>query len=151
MMVSKKSKKLPINDHVVRYVSWNKLRKDENDEVVGVLAEAFKMRDSDKFLSATWLEYFPGSREEQVCAAVRAIRASKLDVKPKSGFVIGEVGAIQAECAARNYKVLILHEPEDDNKAHVAVKLLPRDDMELLERLATGAWSEWILNKTVTH
>lgn len=148
-MASKKSKKLPPNDHVVRYVPWNKLRKNENDEVIGVLGEAFKMRDSDKSLSTTWLEYFLGSREEQIIAVVRAIRASKLEVKPKSGFATGEVGAIQAECAARNYKVRILHEREDDNEAHAAVRSLPRDDMELLERLATGAWADFILNKTV--
>jgi hypothetical protein len=72
-----------------------------------------------------------------------------LEVKPKSGFAIGGVGAIQDECAARNYKVRILHDPMDDNKAHATVKALPRDDMELLECLATGAWSELILNKSV--
>lgn len=148
-MAARKSKTLRINDNVVRYVSWNKLRKDENDGVIGVLAEAFKMRDSDKSLSATWLEYFPGLREDQVYAAVRAIRDSKLDVKSKSGFAIGNVGTLQAECAARNYKVRILHEPKDDNKAHVAVRSLPRDDMELFEQLAIGAWSDWILNKNV--
>lgn len=144
-----RKKKLPPHNHVMRYVSWNKLRKNENDEVIGVLGEAFKMRDSDKSLSTTWLEYFLGSREEQITAAVRAVRASKLEVKPKSGFAIGEVGAIQADCAARNYKVSIFHEPEDDNEAHAAVRSLPRDDMELLEHLAIGAWADWILNKTV--
>lgn len=144
-----RKKKLPLHDHVMRYVSWNKLRKNENDEVIGILGEAFKMRDSDKSLSTTWLEYFLGSREEQITAAVRAVRASKLEVKPKSGFAIGEVGAIQADCAALNYKVRIFHEPEDDNEAHAAVRSLPRDDMELLERLATGAWADWILNKIV--
>ncbi|MGH8548359.1 MAG: hypothetical protein ACRERU_07125 [Methylococcales bacterium] len=148
-MTAKKSNKLPIKDNVVRYVSWNKLRKDENDEAIGILAEAFKMRDSDKSLSTTWLEYFPGLREDQIHAAVRAIRESKLEVKPKSGFAIGRVGDIQAECAACRYKVRIVHEPEDDNKAQVAVKSLPRDDMELFEQLAIGAWSDWILNKNV--
>ncbi|MGH8489443.1 MAG: hypothetical protein ACREXS_11435, partial [Gammaproteobacteria bacterium] len=84
-----RKKKLPPQDHVMRYVSWNKLRKNEKDEVIGILGEAFKMRDSDKSLSTTWLEYFLGSREEQITAAVRAVRASKLEVKPKSGFAIG--------------------------------------------------------------
>ena len=130
-------KKLPPHDHVMRYVSWNKLRKNEDDEVIGILGEAFKMRDSDKSLSTTWREYFSGSREEQITAAVRAVRAGKLKVKPKSGFAIGEVGAIQADCAARNYKVRIFHEPEDDNEAHAAVKSLPRDDRR--------SWSVWLL------
>jgi hypothetical protein len=77
-MASKKTKKIPPDNHVVRYASWNKLRRDENDEVIGVLGEAFRMRDSDKSLSTTWLEYFGGSRNEQIVAAVRAIRASAI-------------------------------------------------------------------------
>jgi hypothetical protein len=147
--VAKKSRQLPPENHVVRYVSWNKLRKNENDEVLGVLGEAFKMRDSDKSLSVTWIEYFHGDRGEQIAASVRAIRASKLEVKPKSGFAVGQVGAIQNQCAARNYKIRILHEPEDDNPAHAAVRSLPRDDMELLEDLALGAWSDYVLNKDI--
>jgi hypothetical protein len=147
--VAKRSKQLLPENHVVRYVSWNKLRKNENDEVIGVLGEAFKMRDSDKSLSVTWIEYFPGDRSEQIAESVQAIRASKLAVKPKSGFAVGQVGAIQRQCSARNYKIRIFHEPEDDNAAHAAVKSLPRDDMELLEELASGAWSECVLNKDI--
>lgn len=148
-MALKKTKKIPLDNHVVRYVSWSKLRKTENDEVIGVLGEAFRMRDSENSLSTTWLEYFEGSHNEQIVAAVRAIRASKLEVRPKSGFAIGGVGAIQDECAARHYKVRIFHVPRCDNEAHATVRALPRDDMELLERLAAGAWADWTLNKTV--
>jgi hypothetical protein len=148
-MASKRQKKIPLSDHVVRYVSWSRLRKNANDEVIGVLGEAFKMRDTETSLSTTWPEYFQGSHKDQIIAAVRAIRGSKLGVKPKSGFAIGVVGTIQAECAERDYSVRILHEPKDDNEAHAAVRSLPREDMELLESLATGAWAEWILNKNV--
>jgi hypothetical protein len=140
--------KLPPEHHVVRYVPWGKLRKDENDpeKVIGVLGEAFKMRPIDDTLSTTWLEYFAGSRTEQVSGAVRAVRASKLDVKAKSGFAIGNVGNISAATEAHGYSIRVLHEPDDDNKAHVAVRRWPRDDMELFEILATDAWSEIVLN-----
>ena len=36
-----------------------------------------------------------------------------------------------------------------DNKAHVAVRRFPRDEMELFELLAQGAWSELILNSAI--
>lgn len=142
-----RKKKIPIDDRVIRYVPWNKLRKDENDQVIGILPEAFQMRETEKSLSTTWREYFRGEPDEQMLAAVRAIRASKLQVKPKSGFAIGMVGAIQGECSERNYRIHIVHDPVDDNPAHATVAGLPRDDLEMLEYLAIGAWSDWELNR----
>jgi hypothetical protein len=116
------------------------------EKVIGVLGEAFKMRPVENTLSTTWLEYFAGARREQIAAAVRAMRASKIAIKTKSGFAIGNVGRIAAAAAARSCSIRVLHEPEDDNKAHVGVHRWPRDDMELFELLAAEAWSEFVLN-----
>ena len=140
--------KLPPEHHVVRNVPWGKLRKDDNDpeKVIGVLGEAFKMRPVEDTLSTTWLEYFAGDRQKQIYGAIRAMRASKLEIKTKSGFAIGNVGKIAAATAARSHSIRVLHEPVDDNKAHVAVRRWPRDDMALFELLATEAWSELVLN-----
>lgn len=146
------STKLPPEHHIVRNVPWGKLRKDENDpeKVIGVLGEAFKMRPIDDTLSTTWLEYFSGSRQEQIKGAIRAIRASKLEIKSKSGFAIGNVRDIVAVAASRNHSIRVLHEPEDDNKAHVAVHRWPRDDITLFELLAAEAWSEFVLNEYIS-
>jgi hypothetical protein len=144
-----KGQKLPPEHHVVRYVPWSKLRKDEDDHVLGVLGEAFKLRPSEKFLSTTWLEYFAGSRATKIKGAVRAIRASKLKPGGKSGFTIGKVASIIAACADRGHKIRIVHEPEDDNKAHASVRQFPRENMELLELLAAVAWSELVRNSEV--
>jgi hypothetical protein len=126
------------------------LRKDDNDpeKVIGVLGEAFKMRLSEDTLSTTWLEYFSGTRQEQVYGAIRAMRASSLDIKTKSGFVIGNVGNIAAAAADRGHRIRVLHEPVDDNKAHVAVRRWPRDDLLLFELLAAESWSELVLNNS---
>jgi hypothetical protein len=143
-------KKLPLDHHVVRYVPWSKLRKDENDNVVGVLGEAFQLRPAEQWLSTTWLEYFEGDRSAQVVGAVQAIRASDLSPGGKSGFAIGNVNSISEACIVRTQrKIRIVHEPVDDNKAHVSIRQFPRDDTELLEVLAAGAWSELVLNKDV--
>jgi hypothetical protein len=140
--------KLPPEHHIVRNVAWGKLRKDENDpeKVIGVLGEAFKMRPGEDTLSTTWLEYFAGTRRQQIFGAIRAMRASKLKIKTKSGFAIGKIGNIAAVASAHKYSIRVLHEPEDDNKAHVAVRRWPRDDMLLFELLAAEAWSELVLN-----
>ena len=144
-----KGQKIPPEHHVVRYVPWSKLRKDENDNVLGVPGEAFRLRPNEKALSTTWLEYFSGDRSTQVTSAVKAIRASNLKPGGKSGFAIGNVLAITTACAGRNHKIRVIHEPEDDNKAHTSVRRFPREDFELLELLAAAAWSELVLNTKV--
>ncbi|MGO9485155.1 MAG: hypothetical protein ACLPX9_11310 [Rhodomicrobium sp.] len=144
-----KGQKIPPEHHVVRYVPWSKLRKDENDNVLGVLGEAFKLRPDEKSLSTTWLEYFAGDRSTQVTAAVKAIRASNLKPGGKSGFAIGNVESVASACADRKHKIRVIHEPEDDNEAHTSVRRFPRDDPELLELLAAGAWSYLVLNVNV--
>jgi hypothetical protein len=42
--------------------------------------------------------------------------------------------------------IRVLHEPADDNKAHVALRRWPRADMILFELLAAEIWSELVLN-----
>lgn len=143
-----KSQKLPPDDHVVRYVPFGKLRRDENDNPIGILG-AFKLRDNESYLSTTWLEYFGGSKDEQIRAAVRAVRASRLSVTRKSGFAIGRVSAIAATCAERHHSIRILHEPEDDNKAHSSVRRIPRGDDLLVELLAAESWCELVLNAQI--
>jgi hypothetical protein len=137
---------------MVRYVPWARLRKDENENVVGVLAAAFRLREGEEYLSVTWAEFFQKAvRSENLQAAIRAIRGSRVAVKPLSGFAIGNVRGVADVCLAdnRRHKVRIVHEPTDDNGAHVAVRGWPRDNEPLLELLANDAWSEVILNKSV--
>jgi hypothetical protein len=151
-MPPKKNSKIPINNHVIRYVPWSKLRKNEDDEVIGILGEAFKLRENEKSLSATWLEYFQHTiREDQIVEAVKAMRANGSPVvKPKSGFALGKVNDIQSACIERKVKnVRIVYSPSDNNEAHVSVRSLPGDDSRLLELLAEEAWAELILNSSI--
>jgi hypothetical protein len=142
-----KGDNLPPDHHVVRLVTYSRLRKDENNTPIGVNFDAFLRRENEDGLSVTWLEYLPGAtKAERTVAAVQAIRASAMTVSAKSGFAIGNVGAISATCAERQHKIRVIHWPEDDNKAHAEIRQLPRDDLVLLERLASSTWSELVLN-----
>ena len=114
-----------------------------------LLGEAFKLRENEKGLSVTWLEYFEGDRTDQVIKSVKAIRASNLKPGGRSGFAIGKISAVMTACSERKHKIRVIHEPENDNKAHASVRRLPRDDLELLELLAATAWSELVLNADV--
>lgn len=141
--------KLDPAHHVIRYVPWARLRKDEDDNVLGVLSAAFRLRDEETFLSATWAEHFDGAHDEQVEAGIRAIRGSKLKVKPKSGFAVGRVAEIDGACRGYGHKVRFLHEREDDNEAHAALRRWPREAEELFELLAEEAWCRTIRNADV--
>jgi len=61
----------------------------------------------------------------------------------------GMMREITATCAERGHSIRIIHEPEDDNKAHAAVRRMPRDDEELVELLAAESWCELILNAKI--
>jgi hypothetical protein len=144
---------LPLEHHVVRYVPWSRLRKDEDDNVIGVLGAAFKLRAQEDYLSATWAEFFQGTRADCIFSAIKAIRASSFSVTPRSGFAIGNVGRVKDACLAdkQRHRIRIIHEPEHDNKAHSALRGWPRDNDPLLDLLAEDMWSETVLNKDVPH
>ncbi|MER8506576.1 MULTISPECIES: hypothetical protein [unclassified Mesorhizobium] len=145
-----KGDKIPDEDYLIRSVPFSKLRKaDGTDEVIGVLPEAFVMRDVDSYLSANWLEHFAGSDQQKIIAAVHTLRKSSLKISSKSGFARGKVSDIRSACSTRGHSVRIVHEPEPDNDAHAAVRRYPRDELELFEVLATGAWSDWFLNASI--
>lgn len=142
-------KKIPKEDRILRYVSWARLRKDEDNNVVGILPQAFALRESEEYLSATWVEFFDGAHEHSLFKAVNEIRNSKIDVKPKSGFAIGIVDDIMRSCENIGRRIRVIHEPEDDNKAHAALRQWPKDSTELFARLAAHEWSKFILNNDV--
>jgi len=141
------STKLDPEHRVLRYVPWTRLRKDEDDNVIGVLGIAFKLRPGEPYLSATWVEFFQS--DEPVVEAIRTIRSSKIEVRPKSGFALGIIKRIDEECKSRTRKVRFLHEATEDNAAHAAIRGWPDEDDELLERLAEDAWGETILNQSI--
>lgn len=143
------SKYLRDDDRLIRYVPWGKLRKDPDDEekVVGVLYSAFTLRDDEPFLSATWCEYFDGPAGDALACAVQAVRNSTLKVSPKGHFAVATTKAVADHMASGNCKLRIVHEAEEDNPAHVAVRKWQDDNTDLLSRLADDIWCELYSNK----
>jgi hypothetical protein len=128
--------KLPLEDHVVRFVPKNRLRKDADGNVMGVLPQAFQRRDSEQYLSGTWLEHFATDYEQGLIGSAAAIRR-QLTVKPRDGFTVGGFGDVIRICDGLGVRVRTLHEPvHPENTGHCAMRGLPRDDLELFSLLA---------------
>jgi hypothetical protein len=146
-----KDQRLPADHHLLRYIKPSQIVIDPQDEtLLTILGDAFRPRENDHGeLSTTWIEYFPGSQEEQIITAVHAIRASKLTPRPNGGFALGCIEIIRTAAQRRKHSIRIVHDPADDNHAHAAVKRMPSDDEELLRILASEAWSRLILNRGV--
>jgi len=135
---------------VVRYVQWARLRKDgDTDVVVGVLPQAFHLRPGEEFLSGSWLEFFKGTRQQQIVDTVKMFRLSSLPPTTKSGFALGNVSEISDTATKHGTSVRIIHEEEDDLPAHTALRRWPLDNQDLFDELAADVWNEVVLNKSV--
>lgn len=133
---------LPQDDHIVRYAKKRVLIRDDDENVVGVFPAAFELRDGETYLSVTWLEFFSREYGQGLIEAAGAIRR-QLTVRPRDGFTTGPVSAAREMCDRCNVRVRILHEPVlPENEGHSAWRGLPRDNSDLLDLLATEAFSD---------
>ena len=132
--------KVPNDSHVMRYVRKRQLRRDENGNVIGILPQALELREEEAYLSVTWLEHFDPQYERGLIQAAEAIRR-QLTVKGNDGFSTTEVGGFCDICERFDEKVRVLHEPvNDENTGYVAIRRFPRDNIELLDLLASDAF-----------
>ena len=144
--------KIPDDNYVLRYASSNRLQWDEENNVVGIAPGAFALRERDDgVLSVTWIEFFCGE-QNALYEAVRAFRRSMDNqVGKNSAFGKARVDSI-IQCGllhTKRRKLRVLHEPEERNQGHAAVRRYAADDLELMELLASSAFTEIILNKDV--
>ena len=132
---------LPDADTVVRHIN-SQLLVRENDKVIGCFPQAFELRQNEEYLSASWLEYFPGTETERMTALVAAVAKAR-KVKASHGFATGNIFAVKEACSFFGLKNRVIHEPSFDNPnpAYTAIRRYRSDDLQLLELLATDAWS----------
>lgn len=145
-----KGANLADDHHVMRYVPWSKLLKDEDDNVIGFLAQAFALRLDEESLSVNWLEYFGGDRKTNIRDSVLEFRRTLTKVGKKSAFGIANVKMIKDTCSATaGVKVRVVYEPGRNNPAHSGIRGLPRDELTLLDALAVDAFGELVKNSGV--
>lgn len=143
-----KGQKLLDDHNVMRHVSWAKLRRDGDDNVIGFLPSAFELREAEEYLSVNWLEYFPGNRTCQITECVKEFR-SNLNVRPKSAFGISGVKRIKEVCQGVGKSIRIVYSPTANNLSHASIYKLPRNEFSLFESLASDAFTEIIMNSQI--
>ena len=133
---------LALELHVVRYVYKNCILKDENDVVIGVYPQAFRLREGEKYLSVTSLEHFNADYELGFVAAVAALRRQLPKIIPRDGFTTGNVGKVHEVCRRCQEDIRIVHEPSRNNTGHSGIYRLPRDNVDLLAMLANEVFTD---------
>jgi hypothetical protein len=143
-----KRKIIPDQDHVVRYVSYARQARDDDDNLIGhgLHWSAFQQKRDEEFVSVNWLEYRPGTREERL-KAVRADLSGAFPPRPtsKALLAIGNVGEIKRACQEANQPVRITHEPNNKNQSHAGIRRLPAGEDDLLETLAAEVFIDTLL------
>jgi hypothetical protein len=112
---------VPDDHNLLRHVKARLVRKDEETgAAIGFLPQAFELREADDYLSASWVQYFSGTLDEMIAAAVAEF-GTVLTVRKRDLFALGVVGRIKAACASLGLKVRITWEG-DDYPSHSAVR-----------------------------
>lgn len=143
------SRSVPNSDHILRYVPWKQLIKDDDERtVIGVFPQAFELRDGEEYLSVTWVEYFTAPTIcDRLQVAVQTFRQT-MKAGVQSRYLMGNVGVVHGVCENNDSRVRILHEP-DKNPGHAAIRRLPKDDLKLMTHLATAAFTAYVNNRDV--
>lgn len=121
-----KKTSVPKSDHVVRYLSPNKIEDDGS-----VAFRAFLVRVGETGLSVNWLECLSGMNKQSRLSEVR--RVSRLEVKPTGGYAEMHVGKIFKKLSEVVSDLDVVHAPLDEedewppDPSHCEIRGLPSD------------------------
>ena len=119
------TKEINDGDHVSRYCPPSRISTD------GIpLPKAFKLRDTEEYLSVYWLEYFKMSGRDANMTCVREAFAKDNDIASGGRFAVLNVGSIKRaikEEVGRTPHVKDLE--EDDNPSHASIGGYPRNNV----------------------
>ncbi|HTY66718.1 MAG TPA: hypothetical protein VMH36_08710 [Alphaproteobacteria bacterium] len=126
-------------EHVVRQCSRTRQARDEAGKVIGIVAEAFILREGESYLSAAWMEYFSGNRIAQLCGVRDILRSSGRDVKAKDVLAVISVGTATRIGLTFDRKLRFRLEPKRENPAYAAIRGTVNEMRDLLDLLAAEA------------
>lgn len=144
----RKGQQLPDQDHVVRHVPWKGLRKDEQDNVIGILGASLAPRQDEDGVSVSHLEFHSGNKTTQLENTAKLMRGCR-DIRPKCHFAIGKIDEIKRHARDAQVGIKIVCWPTQKNPAHAEIRNLPASDMELLEALAEEVFTEIVRNSSI--
>jgi hypothetical protein len=141
-------KNIPDSDNVLRWAKNAHLVKNHDGKVIGCYHVLFTLRTDQEFidrkgkkedfLSVNWLEYFTGTQDEQLNAAVSEFKSKRGNKLPKNSYFTQlNVGELKELCLKHSAKVRVVHESTKDS--HSAIRQLPQDKTMLFDDLCTAA------------
>jgi hypothetical protein len=133
------TKSLPDTDHIVRHVPSKLL-----DETGKPLPQAYELRPSETYLSASWSEYFQGSLADRL-AGCASMMSHYRTLKPRDALSVGNIGEIKDAFGEYNQKIRIVSEHDGLkglNLAYSAVRQVQTENLDLLELLAQDVWND---------
>jgi hypothetical protein len=142
------SKYLADDDHIMRYIAPAQvLRDSDTNEVKGFFGAALALKPAsanypaEEYLSVTWCDYFEGSPECKTRCSAEVIRNS-MTVRSNACFAVAQVKLVRDFMLSAKKTLRFIHEPDEKNAAHAAVRHWPIDTTELFERMAQEVWTK---------
>lgn len=144
----KKGAQLPEDHHVMRHVPWSRLRRDADENVIGILPHAFELREGESALSVNWVEFHAEEGVDPEVASIQAFRRT-LDIRNRSAFGIGNVKEIADVTDERGRSLRTTYSPNSSNQSHSSIKGRPLEDEIAREKLAVRVFERFIKNSDV--
>jgi hypothetical protein len=140
-MAKRRVTKIADEHHVVRHCKNRLLlRRRSDDKAYGVQPDHFHLRSAtadkpqEKYLSATYYEFFSSNAKNRMKACAAAITKT---LKPKDGLVRLSVGQVKEQGAKRSIKLRVTHEPSRHSASYSTIRGVPfKPDEELCALLA---------------
>jgi hypothetical protein len=143
-----KGSNLPATDFILRYIHKNRLRRDENGNVIGILGQAFELRDNEEHLSVCWLDYFNGSNQNKTYLSI-VVKNMVLKINPKDAFAIANIEQVKQVADKNDNQVRIVYDPNIDIPNHSEIRKYPRGVAVLYDALAREAFTQVVINSSI--
>lgn len=127
--------RVPETDHISRYCGGAQIHEDGR-----ISGTAFRLRESEEYLSVNWLEYLGlADRDSQFAEIRRVLEAKALKLRPRARPAVLNAGRLRDHVASASpdRRMLdILHEPEPLDPSHADIFGLRPDDTLVAELIA---------------
>lgn len=139
---TKRGNLIPDEHEIVRHVPYQRIIFDEQENIVGIFPQAYALREDETQLSVDWLDYYEGTKDEKLKAALQGLQASK-SIGKKSALASGNVLTIKTVAKeASSLSLRISYAPSEANKAHSLVHNINNNELQLLQALADQGFSD---------
>lgn len=114
-------------DHVARYYLKRSMYPDGTP-----MPDAFKLRDSEAYLSVNWLECFGMPTMEAGMACVREDFGRNHSIVKNARFAVLNVGSIKRTVEESERVVHVKHLKEDDYPSHASIEYAREDESMII-------------------